>query len=459
MSKTLYNAYSKDIPEKDRQCIKQLSKQWGKPKPFCGKKVLLNCHITLSTLIIIDTLIRGGAKVEVTATDDLVVHKNVLEIMEEAKIKFYPKGRIPKDKIDGFYYMAFDCGAGLLGKVTTKKGMVELTQTDPNLYKNIKFPVITVDNSKTKKLETSLGTGDGAIRALIFHSYNTLQKWINFVEFARKTSRLNQGFVDVFNVAMLMHSNLFFNRKYMLFGFGKVGSGIAAALVSAGVKESDIYVIDINEKARQHAKNKKHTVFDLNEKTLPKLKKILKNDIHCVLTATGVEGVISKYFKLKDFSSKCILANMGTPDEFGKNFKKEDVLNNKKILNFMLPFPTEVVFLEAIFTIFLKAGVQLLTDKNLKNGLQNVDNEIDNEVLFLWKKYNDEAKWPHKEFMKHYNEKLRKKYIALKQTLKLPHTKKFKFFSLHEHNKLSKIQNLNVYKQIKSGSIGELKIF
>ncbi|MGD9152872.1 MAG: NAD-binding protein [Gammaproteobacteria bacterium] len=399
----LYEAYSKKISEKDRQCTTQLSKQWEKSKPFHGKKVLLNGHITLSTLIIIDILIRGGAKkVDVTATENLVVHEYVLEIMKKAKITFYSEGRIPKNKINNFYDMAFDCGAGLLKEITPKKGMVELTQVDPKLYKNINFPVITVDNSETKKLETRYGTGDGLVRALIDMAKDSLKIYITQLVDRFSKDKISMYEILCFNNIITNYGKLFHDRKYMLFGYGKVGLGIALALSSAGVKKSDIYVIDVSKQACERASSCGYSVLYLSKNNSNSIKQIKKHlcNTYCVVTATGVENAISDFFDKKDFDKVAHLVNMGTPDEFGYKFKKKDVLNNKKLFNFILTYPTEVLYLDAIFTILLKAGKQLLEDKNLKNGIQNVSSNIDKNVSKFWNELHNNTEWKHTEYSK-----------------------------------------------------------
>ncbi len=68
-----------------------------------------------------------------------------------------------------------------------------------------------------------------------------------------------------------------------------------------------------------------------------------------------------------------------------KSFHPSRVLNQKKPANFMLKFPTCVRYLDAIFVLFLKAGVELL-NRALPKGLHPVSPSLDIPVLTQWLK-------------------------------------------------------------------------
>jgi len=401
MKNMIYDAYKNKIPENDRQCTAQLAQEWEKSKPLVGKKVLLNCHITLSTLIIVDILQRAGAiEIDITATSDLVAHSNPVSTIKEAGLNYFEKGNIPVDKCNKYYDIVFDCGAGLLNKVTPQIGMVELTHTDPNLYKDIKFPVITVDNSETKKLETKYGTGDGLVRTLIYAAKNKITYSCNSITSFIKENKCNLDVLITIIQQITEQGKLFQDRKYMLFGYGKVGIGIASALKSAGVKPKDIYVVEVSSPAKKAADLKGYTTLLLNKEDKDSLQKIKDHlpNMYGLITATGVENMMAEYFTPDEIKHIPYIANMGTPDEFGKKFSDIAILNDRKLANFMLEYPTEVMYLDPIFTILLKAGDQLVTDKKLVTGLQNVATAIDTEVLGGWKSFHKETPWKHAEY-------------------------------------------------------------
>ena len=156
------NAYQPHIPHHIRYCLAKLENEWTQRQPLKGKKVLLNMHLTGITLAVIDIL-RKTAWVEVTVSPELVKHDNAHQALIATGIPFLAE--IPEHKKTGYYDLIYDCGAGMRTLVP-RIGMIELTQTHPALYENLNFPVITVDNSLTKSIETGLGTGDSLVRLI-----------------------------------------------------------------------------------------------------------------------------------------------------------------------------------------------------------------------------------------------------------------------------------------------------
>ncbi|EKE01841.1 MAG: hypothetical protein ACD_21C00035G0001 [uncultured bacterium] len=431
----IYDFYSSEIPQEDRPCISDLLHRWemmAKP-PLLGAKILFNCHLTLTTLFLIEAALRGGAAlVDFTATTDLIVHNKPRDFLKSIGINFYSNGEIPANKKNEFYDICFDCGAGLLNEVAPKIGVIELTHTDPSLYAGLNYPVVTVDNSRTKHLETKYGTGDGFVRALMLvettkaeagclpqlhqlYSYSALlQEALKFsakfsVSTIFTTSKIAAEYAQLaaqVEKDIIAGVKLFSEKRFLIFGYGKVGYGITRALMSAGVKPEEIYVVEVLPAACKRARKNKHqgclidnASKDAVSTAIKTIKQLLKKErIYCVIAATGVEGVISRYFTAKDFSNVPYLANMGTPDEFGADFADNMVLNNKKIFNFILEYPTATRYFEAICTIYMEAGLELLTKPIFKLGLNNVTSGTDKTVLSFWKQHNNSRKWAHEDF-------------------------------------------------------------
>ncbi len=400
----LYNAYnfSEEIPEEERVTLYLQAKKWKAELPFKGVKVLLNCHITRSTLIMIDNLILGGAEVEVSATGELAQHKDIVGILTQAGIPFYSDlEKIPTDKRNKYYHVVFDCGAALLNKVIPQVGAVELTFTKDEIYDQAAYPVITVDKSELKHTETYYGTGDGLLRALAQNLEERLKLDLEKEENSepslpssppKKQSRRADK--------ILRHippETAVSYQPYLLIGYGKVGSGIAHALLNhmvkhTGATQRKMIIVDIDEKRLEQAKKDHHNIdtYVLNEKNLSHIKQIIRNDAYCVITATGVEGAVSKWFDREDFfiedNDSPVLVNMGTPDEWGPKFKTSDILNDKKPINFMLKVPTRVLFLDPIFTALLEAGRYLL-EHNMDRRLYALPNQLDSKILHQWQKF------------------------------------------------------------------------
>lgn len=391
----LWAAYEPHIPLKDRHCLHQLEQDWERRKPLKGKKILVNVHLTRISLALVTALLKSEACLEITVSPELVIHQNALQALLSAQIPFY--STIPEEKKHGYYDIVYDCGAGMKGLIPNK-GKAELTQTHSKLYQNLNFPAITVDCSKTKVIETGLGTGDSLVRvihhlarqsvaALVLH-------WKNLLDSCTPYSALYLTML----LSLVNADQLFSQHKFMLFGFGKVGRGIASALESAGAPQKNIFVVEIFPEAYMDAMKQGYSgllLEDRNQESVAKIKKVI-SDMWAVVTATGVDGVISQYFSQSDFDNVALLVNMSTGDDFGSRFAADRILNGKKPANFMLDYPTEVMYLDPVFALFLKAGEELLNNKNLKPGLNTIAEEIDQSVLKDWITLHGESVWRHR---------------------------------------------------------------
>lgn len=346
------------IPTNQRRCLINLYTNWSKSKPFLGRKVLLNCHLTLSTLLMVDVLQAAGAEIETMTTSNLSMHDDCLKLLKKANIPHYRSiSEIPNVKKHRFYDVTFDCGAELVHEITPICGSVELTHTSGHHYTNSTFPTITIDASTVKQLETTLGTGDGLTRALQHHLQMKKQQPVSLSDY------LN-------------------NDILVIFGYGKVGSGIVHSLLNNNVALKQIVIVEADrEKCQRIKKNGFHSLHIEDENNT--IKETLKQAI-CVITATGTPSIMSPQYTPTDFRKNALLINMGSYDEWGDNFSKDQVLNQKKTFNFTLNFPTQVCFLDPIFSLLLKAGATLLTEK-FQPGLHITPTNLDSQVLSEWK--------------------------------------------------------------------------
>lgn len=383
----LENAYQQEIPATERPLLNELNETWKVTRPFSEKKVLVNAHLTLITLDLVRLLIAAGAEVHVTASKDLAVHENTTVPLVNANIPLYLNAEIPESLRNGYFDVVFDCGAGMLNLITPNIGMVELTHTAPSLYDGITFPVVTVDTSRTKKLETTLGTGDALVRVLVGRAemafMTALQGFISVSD--DKLFDMQQQKNLFLTMIEMVTMNGWIENGYLIVGYGKVGQGIVGALRNAGVSHDRIFIAEVDVDKAVDAQREGYKTFDIAD---PVELALLKGQLSCigyVITATGVSGAISRYFSPEDFDPKITLINMGTPDEYGENFPPARVLNEKKAANFMLAYPTQVKYLDPIFSILAQAAESLIL-RNLNSGLQGVSPETDSQVLRKWKK-------------------------------------------------------------------------
>jgi adenosylhomocysteinase len=231
---------------------------------------------------------------------------------------------------------------------------VELTRSGVQYYKNAQKPVYVADSGIVKRIETSLGTGDGYFRAL---------------------EKLG------FDAAENASGAGFEGKKLVVFGSGKVGSGIALQGVRRGCAVS--VVTDLkrfanlenatssaqSENAMGSARSSAGSTAGgecANSMPAGDFSAVLEqngvNVVDChdyaavsalienadfVVTATGVKNALAApELTATLLSTSAILANMGVEDEYGEAIPAEKVLNAKGPLNFILEEPTHLKYID-----------------------------------------------------------------------------------------------------------------
>ena len=309
-----------------------------------GLKVINNTPLTMATLFKCASFLASGADLTISLDRTLPFTEEALKFLKEKKVPFFEKEDLKGSECD----IVLDCNGGMVGLVEPKLGFVELTGSGKYKYNDVKKPVINVDDTETKKLETFFGTGESLVRSL--HELGPVSE------------------------------KEFEGAKVVVFGFGKVGRGVVHGLISVGCQ---VVVIDSNEEARKSAKMQKGCleVFDPSEKE--KIKAHFSSSL-AVVTVTGTDGWVSKEYNKEDFAGVRFLANMGAEDEFGPKFSEDDVLNKKFPVNFALKEPTLALFLDPIFLAHNKAA-QLLADGKAPKGFHPPEEKFDLDILKKWR--------------------------------------------------------------------------
>ncbi len=321
----------------------ELREKMADEKPYKGLRVMHNVPLTLTTIIKIEALLLGGADVTVSSIKTVSPHPEALKILNRAGVK------VDLSKVScGDFDIYSDCCGELAENSPPAYGAVELTRTGAQIYKNIDltYPVLSVDDSDLKRLET-VGTGEDFVRA--FHA-------------------ITQTRLD--------------GKKVVLFGYGKVGKGIVKALKKLTDK---IRVVDVNPLvvAKLISNNIKGILLEdliTNKKEL--------SDADCIVTVTGQKDFISTFFNKEDFG-RAFLANMGALDEFGPRFSADDVLANKQPLNFILEEPTRLRYLDPIFYAH-NIAIDILLSKKVANGFFPFPNDIAFQILEKWAIFHSE---------------------------------------------------------------------
>ncbi|MSP53468.1 MAG: response regulator [Gammaproteobacteria bacterium] len=333
---TIRNTFSKEAIPFMGELITRLKME----RPFKGKSIIYNGHLTRFSLIQIEALLLGGAQVTVVIENGLVIDQHVVADLQKANISLVRLS----DLNDAEYDLALDCCGRLINHVHLKYGVVELTRSGTLAYessKGVNYPVISIDDAQVKKIETFFGTADGFVRAFRYLTKHGLSY-----------------------------------KKFVLFGYGKVGHGLVAALKKLQV---EVVVIenDVNKKA--DALSQGVNCYLISEKEI--VSEHLATAF-AVVTATGQKGVMSKYYSAANFHSQ-FLVNLGAEDEWGEHFPDAAILNNKVAINFCLEQPTRVIFLDPIFCGQIRALEYLLPQK-LSPGLHNFPIHLDLDLVTKW---------------------------------------------------------------------------
>ncbi|MBI4670033.1 MAG: NAD-binding protein [Elusimicrobia bacterium] len=304
-----------------------------------GYSIVNNTPLTISAIVKMMPFIKNDFKLKTTTPSFLGRDTQAIRLIQEMGYEFDQE----KQCFAGTDII-LDCCAELSG-VDCAKAIAELTKTGVDIYRRNKCqkPVLSVDDSRVKALETYYGTSDGFVRA--------------FKEFISPELR---------------------GTRFLIFGFGKVGKGIVRGLTEHAAKCT---VVDINEKAlRSLAGNGVKKILYSEMSSMPGL----LNDHDFLVTSTGINHFISTTPWPDEIAgSKIRLINMGAEDEFGPRFVRERVENGKMPLNFKLKRPTLLKYLDPVFYAH-NSVVALYHDGKLAPGLQPLPKEIDDWLVSEW---------------------------------------------------------------------------
>lgn len=326
---------------------KQL-KRVAKNLPYKGLRILHNIPFTRETIVKLETLYVGGADLVVTSPSFMEVDRELVYQFVQAGGDWVPIEKIRHQSFD----ITMDCAAELLDKTSPSIGGVEITGTGTNKYKaaEIDYPVISVDQSKIKHLEGVLGTGEAFVRA--------------FLELTQENIK---------------------GKKMMVFGYGKVGRGIAHHLKNY---TQDITVV---EQKQEHIAQAFHAGFKVLSADDQKNVEASASQMFAIVTATGIKNVISDRYNPKAFKAK-YLANMGGEDEFGYGFEKKGVMCEKRPINFFVDQPTLMRYLDPVFYAH-NLGVDLLRFARLDNGVHPFPSFLAEEIVAEWESIFNEKEY------------------------------------------------------------------
>ena len=363
LSSVLDEAYEKN----EYPALAALEGEWAYSRPFEGLRVLVATPIYRNTMTQYRALLAGGASILVGFSG--MNDPDVVDFLKDWGIPVVtPAEMIDAESHGEFVDLVLDC-AGPFAGLHPKIGSVELTRSGVQYYKNAKKPVYVADSGIVKRIETSLGTGDGYFRAL---------------------EKLGFGAADASGAS-------FEGKKLVVFGSGKVGSGIALQGVRRGCAVS--VVTDLKRgQSQMQAEGSANSMPAGDFSAVLEQNGVNVVDCHdyaavsalienadFVVTATGVKNALAApELTAALLSTKAILANMGVEDEYGKAIPAEKVLNAKGPLNFILEEPTHLKYIDTSLALHAALAERLVQETaTLEDGLHFPPQELEQRLLSI----------------------------------------------------------------------------
>lgn len=324
-------------------------REWQCTRPFDGLKVLVATPIFRNTLLEYRALIAGGAELSVGLA--FAYDEKVLDMLKSFGVPVVSPEDVLAFEDDGdFFDLILDC-AGRFSMCHPRYGFVELTRSGVQFFEGAKIPVYVADSGIVKRIETSLGTGDGYVRALAKLGYRELE-----------------------------------GRNCVVFGCGKVGSGIVLQLLREGANVCVVSDLSFGSNAFLSSNG----VEEIDRGDVARVVEVLKA-AEFVVTATGVKNAVSvPEFTQALLEGSAVLANMGVEDEYGEVVPVERVLNNKEALNFILEEPTHLKYIDASLALHAALGERIMQEvmgvvvcEDLATGTRNPPPDMEQRILLI----------------------------------------------------------------------------
>lgn len=339
MQQIFHGVFSK-YPETHAPFLHAQFAEWQETKPLHNLRILHHVPVVNNTLLKIACLVAAGAEVTVTNPDFMKPSFSTLQALADEKIRFVSDLRRLKQESFDIY---LDCGNALHQALGSPRiGAIELTGTGDQLYRqsSLDFPVISIDRSLTKQLETVFGMAASTARAL---------------------------------TKLTGHPPAY--QHWLVFGFGKIGRGLAYLCMKNGIK---ISIIEPLATSREQAIQLGINAIDAHDITAVQ-DALQSADI--ILTATGGADALQAYHK--DWFNGKTLANLGILDEFGPRFNTDEVLFGKQPINFALDDPTPIEFIDPEMYVHNDAAT-LLLDATPSDGVHSLPANYDQQIIHRW---------------------------------------------------------------------------
>jgi adenosylhomocysteinase len=329
--------------KRDLPILRALTERFNREHPFEGAPVVVGHLLVWNSIPVIEALWRGGARIVLAEA-----HPSPASIPVRQRLEFHgiPVLAVEDAVRAGEWFL--DVGA-VLGRVRKPRGAAEVTRTGVLHYRRLACPVVSADDCRAKRIEGFFGTGEGFLRA-----------W-----------------------RQLRPHDPLPGKRVVLFGYGKIGRGVAQRLRSAGLQVS---VAEVDVRARQRARQEGFESLDGRASSA--LESALAS-AEIIIAVTGLPGVLGRELPAGWLRrNRAVLVNLGAEDEFGPPFGDEEILGGRSLpLNFHLARPTQNRYVDPPLAAHLLALEALLTNPSrYPPGVHPLPPAMDAWVLETWRK-------------------------------------------------------------------------
>ena len=285
-------------------------------RPFVGRALLDCTPLFSNTLLKYVPLLAGGADLTVGVSERIPHDPEVVRFLESIGFPVLRDGSATSSPRQ--FDVILDCD-GSRSDLSPRIGVCELTRSGIYHYAKSAFPVVLVDDSRIKKIETSVGTGDGFMRAMKRFGYTD---WSG--------------------------------RKVVIFGCGKVGCGVAYRCAREGA------VVTVVDRAGIPLERvRAASVIDCRD--IAAVQTVVKG-ADFVVTATGVKGAMKGYGlgPILRERGEIVVAAIGIEDEWLDELDRGRIVNDGAAVNFALDEPTLLRYIDPTMALSNESAADLL---------------------------------------------------------------------------------------------------
>ena len=297
-------------------------------RPFAGRRILDCTPLFANTLAKFIPLIAGGAELSIGLDKRIPHDPDTVEFVRELGLPILSGNDQPERPFD----VILDCD-GSRASLAPTVGVCELTRSGLYRYSDSVRPVVFIDASKIKEIETSIGTGDGFMRA---HERLGRSDWAG--------------------------------KSVLVFGLGKVGRGVAYRCAKAG---ATVTGIDRPGSAADRERPPFIANF-IGSNDEVAIREAVGTCDHLV-TATGIRGAMAPYNLARTILARPtppVISAIGIEDEWLGSLDRSLIEANGRAINFLLDEPTLLRYIDPTMALSNESAADLLAGKFPSPGIR-----------------------------------------------------------------------------------------